>query len=207
MNSSLYESFQSLMFLLISRPGEGAGTRELRDFLSLMFKWDGFLWNEYNLASLCWQCWHHFPPSWSVRLWIQIKQNCRNWQKLWHVTLWQWWDDHCEIIAFLATFGSEFISWNHHQNISRFHSSSACYNWWQLLRRAQYDNPSSFLPQLAQADCCLSVCGFFSAHGLVTESYNWHWLQQPPPAYPDLCPYITILIRPVHTHITPIPPP
>ena len=80
-------------------------------FLSLMFKWDGFLWNEYNLASVCWQFWHHFPSSWSVRLWIQIKQNCRNWQKLWHVTLWQWWDDHCEIIAFLATFGSEFISW------------------------------------------------------------------------------------------------
>ena len=96
--------------------------------------------------------------------WIQIKQNCRNWQKLWHVTLWQWWDDHCEIRPFLATFRSEFISWNQHQNISRFHSSSACYNWWQLPRRAQYDNPSSFLlhspATLTRADCCLSVCGF-----------------------------------------------
>ena len=89
--------------------------------------------------------------------WIQIKQNCRNWQKLRHVTLRRWWDDHCEIEHFWQPLDQSSSAGI---NIKTFHDfihplpviiDDSCRGEHNMITPAV---------SCSSTDCCLSVCGF-----------------------------------------------
>ena len=160
------------------------------------------MWNEYNLA-----CWHRFPPSWSVSLGSKLNKIAGTGRScdMWHC------DNDEMIIVKLDHFWQPSVqSSSVGINIKTFHDfihplpviiDDSCRVEHNMITPAVSCSTAP-PPWLGLTAVCLFVV-FFSAFGLLTESYNWHWLQQPPPAYPGQCPYITpILIRAVHTNIT-----
>ena len=105
------------------------------------------MWNEYNLAS---DWWHHFPPSWSVSLGSKLN-------KIKHVTLRRWWDDHCEIEHFWQPLDQSSSAGI---NIKTFHDfihplpviiDDSCRGEHNMITPAV---------SCSSTDRCLSVCGF-----------------------------------------------